>query len=304
MAGMPEHGFWLFKSCLMGIEFPGSESSIKFVFDKLGIKYLDDSRQSCCTGMGMMVDVFDPLTSAVIAARNFHLAAASGFPYLATICTTCLGINKKVCNWVNENPQFADKIRETLAKINLQYDSNKMKKENVFHVADVIHKWKDKVRREKVIDFQGIPIAAHYGCHYYKIHHGEKPEKLQVLEEIIEAIGGKPVNNYPEKYLCCGSGYRHRHFNQQLANSALEKKMSGVRESGAEVLVNMCPMCFFQFDRFQSTIEKRLGKTFNLVHFNVAQLVALALGADPYKVVGIQCHRTKVESLLQRILKK
>ena len=38
-----------------------------------------------------------------------------------------------------------------------------------------------------------------------------------------------------------------------------------------------------------------------LVIENIAQLVALYMGADPYKVVGIQTHTVNVEPLLDKL---
>jgi heterodisulfide reductase subunit B len=48
----------------------------------------------------------------------------------------------------------------------------------------------------------------------------------------------------------------------------------------------MCPNCHIQYDRYQPVIEKEYGVEYDMVHMNIAQLVALSMGADPYKVCG------------------
>lgn len=37
MKQVPDENILLFKSCLVSVEYPGIESSTKFVFDKIGI---------------------------------------------------------------------------------------------------------------------------------------------------------------------------------------------------------------------------------------------------------------------------
>ena len=39
MKNIPDKDILLFRSCLVSVEYPGVESSTKFVFDKLGIDY-------------------------------------------------------------------------------------------------------------------------------------------------------------------------------------------------------------------------------------------------------------------------
>jgi heterodisulfide reductase subunit B len=56
-----------------------------------------------------------------------------------------------------------------------------------------------------------------------------------------------------------------------------------------------------QFDRNQESIGKSLGTEFNIICLNISQFVALALGADPYKVLGVQTHTVPVDKVLDKI---
>ena len=51
MKQVPDENILLFKSCLVSVEYPGIESSTKFVFDKIGIDYDISDKQTCCTGL-------------------------------------------------------------------------------------------------------------------------------------------------------------------------------------------------------------------------------------------------------------
>jgi heterodisulfide reductase subunit B len=43
------------------------------------------------------------------------------------------------------------------------------------------------------------------------------------------------------------------------------------------------------------------GEEYPFIHLHVQQLLALAMGADPEKVVGVQSHSQDVEPFLERI---
>ena len=301
---IPKNGFYLFKSCIIGLEYPGAENATRFVFDKLDIDYLDDPRQSCCTGMGINLDVAPPLTTAVLAARNFTLANQQSHPYFATICSTCYGVNKEACEWMTHNPQLYSRVKELLSEVGLELKPEYLKPENVYHATEVFYQWKDAIKDHVVIDFKDIRIATHHGCHFFKLFPNEvvgNAESMQVLDEIVKSIGADSVGWYPEKNFCCGSGFRHRWITRELALQAAYDKLTSVKEIGAEILVNMCPMCAFQFDRSDALIEKSMATKLGIIHLNIAQLLALSMGADPYSVVGIQTHTVKVEPLLKKL---
>ena len=68
-------------------------------------------------------------------------------------------------------------------------------------------------------------------------------------------------------------------------------------------MISTCPNCTLQYDRYQPYFEKKYGEQFNIFHLNIAQLIALIMGADPYKVVGIQTHTVKIEPFLKKYFK-
>jgi len=78
-------------------------------------------------------------------------------------------------------------------------------------------------------------------------------------------------------------------------------KLMSLKENDVDTLLHMCQNCQMQFDRYQPVIEKNLNTKFNLAHLNIAQFLALAMGADPYKVVGIQTHTVSPDKVLEKI---
>ena len=300
---IPDKGFYLFKSCMLRMEYPGAEESSRFVLKELDIDFLDDPRQTCCTGMGINWDVVSPLITTVVAARNFTLAYESNHPYISTLCSTCYGVNKEACEWIRKDKQLRMKVEDILEKVDLDFKLEYMNPKNVFHIIEVFYKWKDKISQKTSVDLSKIKIATHHGCHFYKLFPGEvrgDPEDLTILDELVKSVGADLIEWYPEKNTCCGSGFRHRIMKPDLANKAGYDKLKSIKNAGADILVNMCPMCHFQFDRYERIVENLENKKIGLIHLNIAQLLALAMGADPYKVVGIQTHSVKVEPLLEK----
>lgn len=301
---IPTSGFYLFKSCFVGLEYPGTERSTKFIFDKLGVDYYDDPRQSCCTGMGINLDVVSPLVTALMAARNFTLAHQANHPYFATLCSTCFGVNKEACEWMKKDFHLYDQVKSILSQVNLELKKDYLNPKNVFHACQIFYKWKNEIKNHIQIDFKNIRIATHHGCHFFKIFPEQvdgDPEYIQILDDLVKITNAESISWYPEKNRCCGSGFRHRFINREISRAAAYDKLMSAKREGAEILVNMCPMCAFQFDRSEALLEQATATKIGLIHLNIAQLLALSMGADPYKVVGIQTHSVKVEPLLRKL---
>jgi heterodisulfide reductase subunit B len=118
------------------------------------------------------------------------------------------------------------------------------------------------------------------------------------LEDLVSVTGAVPVD-YGEKDLCCGMGFSDTLNNRDHSRRIAERKLRSIKEAGAKVVISACPGCQITFDRNQEYIEKKIGEKFGLVHLNYSQLIALAMGADPNEVVGIQTHSNPIEPVLE-----
>ena len=98
-----------------------------------------------------------------------------------------------------------------------------------------------------------------------------------------------------------GPASASRFVNPSISVGVTQKKLHRLAEEKVDVLVHMCPNCHVQFDRYTTSSPTSTGEEFPFIHLHVQQLLALALGADPEKVVGIQSHSQDVEPFLERI---
>ncbi len=308
MKKIPDKKILLFKSCLVNVEYPGVESSTKYLFDKLGIEYIISDRQSCCTGLGHYADLFDQFSTTALAARNFAIAREEGHQNIATLCATCYAILKKSCDILNEN----DNIRNSINKIfdssglsELKYNANDMNsRNNIFHAVEILYNKTDEIEDLVEVDLSGFKVAAHHACHYCKVHHKDtigNARNPMVIETLAKACGVETVDWYDRKTNTCGNGFRQRYMNKDLSFSVTAEKLMSLKENDVDILLHMCPNCQMQFDRNQKSIGKSIGAEFNIVCLNVSQFVALALGADPYEVLGVQTHTVPVDPIIEKI---
>jgi heterodisulfide reductase subunit B len=307
----PEKNILLFKSCLINVEYPGVESSTKYILDRIGVEYLVDNRQSCCTGLGYYFDLFDQLSTTAIAARNFKIASETGHENIVTMCATCYAILKKSSKILNENSEARNKINDIMVKSgleNMEYNPGDVDPaENIFHVAEIFFNKRDKISKNVKIDLSDLRVATHHACHYCKVYYKEAIEGVRdpnLLDGLTAAVGVKTIGWYDHKKVTCGSGFRQRFINKEVSLDVTGEKLQSLKDNNVDVLIHMCPNCQMQFDRYQPAIEKKLETEFNIFHLNIAQFIALAMGADPYSVLGIQTHTVPVAPLIKQLKTK
>ncbi|HEY0196762.1 MAG TPA: ferredoxin:CoB-CoM heterodisulfide reductase subunit HdrB [Methanobacterium sp.] len=308
MKKIPDKDILIFKSCLVSSEYPGIESSTKYLFDKLGIEYVLDDRQSCCTGLGYYYDLFDQFSTTALTARNFAIAREVGHKNIVTLCATCYAILKKSCNILNENDAVRKRINQIFKDSKLEdmryspgdFDSQT----NIFHAAEVLWNKTAEIKDIPKIDLSDFKIASHHACHYCKVHYNDTIGNVRnpmIIEELAKACGVETVDWYDHKRTTCGAGFRQRFTDLDLSLSVTTDKLMSLKENDVDILIHMCPNCQMQFDRYQPVIEEKLNTKFDLVHLNIAQFISLAMGADPYKVVGVQTHTVSLKNILERI---
>lgn len=308
MKKIPDKEILLFKSCLVNVEYPGVESSTKFLFDKLGIEYIISERQSCCTGLGHYADLFDQFSTTALTARNFGVAREEGHKNIATLCATCYAILKKSANILNKKDDVrknVNRIFESSGIPELKYKAEDMdSRDNIFHAVEILYNKADEIEDMVEVDLSGFRVASHHACHYCKVHHKDTIGNVRnpmVIETLAKACGVETVDWYDRKTNTCGNGFRQRYMNKELSFAVAAEKLMSLKENEVDILLHMCPNCQLQFDRNQKVIGESLGVEFNIICLNISQFLALALGADPYKVIGIQTHTTPVEPILDKI---
>jgi len=171
-------------------------------------------------------------------------------------------------------------------------------------VAEIFFNKRDKISSLVKVDLSGFRVATHHACHYCKVHYNDTIEGVRdpnLIDSLAAAVGVETIGWYDHKRVTCGAGFRQRFTNKEVSLAVTAEKLHVLKENEVEILLHMCPNCQMQFDRYQPYIENKLETEFNIFHLNISQFIALALGADPYKVLGIQTHTVPIEPLLKRL---
>ena len=178
---------------------------------------------------------------------------------------------------------------------------------NLFHIVDIIFNKKDEIEKHLKYDLSDYGIATHHGCHYCKVHYDDTIGGFRnphILDDLIECCGCKTIGFYDNKRTTCGSGFRQRYSNKDLSLKVTEDKLRALKEDDVDILVHLCPNCHVQFDRYQDLISKNTNLNFDIIHLNIAQFIAIAMGADFNSVVGAQAHTIPIESKLSDLKEK
>ena len=305
---IPDKNILLFKSCLVNVEYPGIESSTCYILDNIDVEYLVDERQSCCTGLGYYFDLFDQLSTTALAARNFQIGSETGHGNIVTMCATCYAILKKSAKILNQDEEARNKINRILDDSdleNMEYTLGDVdSRKNIFHIAEIFFKKRKEISKLVKFDLSSLKVATHHACHYCKVHYNDTIEGVRdpnLLDGLVAAVGVQTIGWYDHKKATCGNGFRQRFINKEASLGITTDKLCALKDHDVEILIHMCPNCQMQFDRYQPYIEEKLKMKFNIFHMNIAQFIALALGADPYKVLGIQTHTVPIEPLLKKL---
>ena len=308
MKNVPDKNILLFRSCLVSVEYPGVESSTKFVFDKLGVDYAISEKQTCCTGLGHYSDVFSQIDTSAIGARNFKIAKNLNRCNLVMMCATCYAINKKSVKLLNTKDDLRNEINNLFENNGLEhltYEKNDLlPRENIFHVVDILYSKKDEIKKNIKYDLSNYKIATHHGCHYCKVHYEDTIAGFRdpnILDELVEACGCETIGWYDHKRATCGTGFRQRYSNPDLSFTATADKMNALAEEDVEILIHLCPNCHIQFDRYQHLISERENKNYKAIHLNIAQFIAIAMGGDFNKVIGVKSHTVPIDSIIKEL---
>jgi succinate dehydrogenase / fumarate reductase cytochrome b subunit len=204
------------------------------------------------------------------------------------VCSTCQLKLASDNQRLKASPDLRVKINHALAKIGLKYNGNVEVTHLLYVIIDDIGL--DMIRNQIIKPITGLRVAPFYGCHLIrpgKLHgFREDPYKPRSLADLIEVLGGIPVE-YPGENQCCG-------FHSLVIRKKPAVKMSAqhlleAKRAGADVMVTPCPLCHTVLDSYQPEAESELGEKIGLPILHLPQLIGLVLGCKPEQM-GLERH--------------
>ena len=145
---IPTNNLWHHKSCGQCGNIPGYPTSVLWLMNKLGTKYLDETDQTSCTawnyhgsGIGNVVSL------AAVFLRNFHQAyvsaKAQGLPegtyYPLVHCGTSFGNYKEMRIFLMHSAELRAEVKKILGKLGRLIDGKLLIPEEIVHYSEWLH---------------------------------------------------------------------------------------------------------------------------------------------------------------------
>jgi len=284
---IPERGsIYFYRGCLSRNRYPGIEVSTKKILKRLGFNVYVSQDEACCGGFAYFTGFMSFKTFSALIGWNFSIAKK----YANTLVTTCNGCYCSFYHVLKNIHNASEKIEveKVLSEVGLKpaWDIN------VFHIAEVFYKAKEKILSLQKLKLNGLKVACHYGCHYLKAFPEDvvgNPENPTFLDEIVEFLGGKAVD-YEEKHVCCGADFYQLEYAPQVALKTAKTKIESLKDADADLILVMCPLCLQAFDESQRKLWNNLG----IPVLHVSEFIGLVLGFNPKKDLGLRAHLTHV----------
>lgn len=277
------------------------DESIRAILPKLGIEIEDVDDWNCC-GASVGHIGGGALPNLALTARNLAKAQENGNQDVVTGCAACYlnthGGNEKI----KEDVAKRRAMNEALSEAGLSYDESL----DVHHVMEVIVNdvGMDELAKKATNKLKGLKVAGWVGCQTVRPFAGTKAsgeyakyatyEDPTFLDDITTACGAEATDFKP-KTNCCGGSVavmkpeKTLHLMKLLLDAAVE--------SGADVVSTPCPLCQTNLEMYQDAINKQYGTDYNIPVVFPSQLIAIALGMDPYEDAGLQRQTIRSEKL-------
>jgi heterodisulfide reductase subunit B len=225
--------------------------------------------------------VFFELTACSVIARNLALVDPQ-FDQLVAPCAACYLNLAKVDHLMGEHADLNDKVNQALAAGGLSYKPGRVR---VRHILDIIYTdiGETAIRDKVVKPLDGLRIAPYYGCQVVRPYKGlDNTEYPMKMDELFKWLGAEVVD-YPVKAHCCGG-----HMTQISEGQAFElirRLLQSAVDSGADMILCVCPMCQLNMDAYQSRVNGYFDLNFKMPIIFFTQLLGVAFGIDP-KALG------------------
>ncbi len=315
---IPTNQLWHHKSCGQCGNIPGYPTSILWLQNMLGVRYLDETDQTSCTawnyhgsGIGNVVSL------ASVFLRNFHQAyvsakaqgLAEGYYYPLVHCGTSFGNYKEMRGFLLHSAELRGQVKKILAKLGRLVDGKLLIPEEIVHYSEWLHVTRQRIKEHQQIDCGNIRATVHPACHVYKM----VPEdaiyddavldgnRLAVTTALMQELGTEVID-YSTWYDCCGFGFRHIISEREFTRSfAIDRKIRvSVEEARADVMIGHDTGCITTLDKNQ-WIGKAVDKHYELPIMADCQFAALMCGAHPYKIVQLHWHASPFENLMEKL---
>jgi glycolate oxidase iron-sulfur subunit len=218
----PKMKVGFFMGCATDFVYP--ELGLKLIdfLTKRGIEVIVPEEQSCCGAAIYFSGDFE--TGRMLADQN--LKAFKDVDYIVTACGTCSSTLKDYQKYLPDNEDQQKRYEAFEKKI----------KDSTEFVIDVLKIPPEEFKLKK--EFEGKTATWHDPCHLIRYQNIKDQPRA-----ILKALKGLKYVEMPNADLCCGMGGSFSVYHYDLTKKIADKKMAGIKATGADIVVTACPGC-------------------------------------------------------------
>ena len=268
------------------------EESLLAVFDALGVDVTELQDWNCCGATAYMS--VDGPQSLALASRNLAMADSDGGGDLITPCNACYLVLNKAQKQLADNPDRRARVCNAMKNVGLDYKGTT----KVRHIIEVLaHDIGPEGIKEKVTaPLEGLNVAPYYGCQIVRPYAlFDDQHNPTTMDHLIAASGAKVVD-YAFKTRCCGGSQTGTIPDVGL--DLVHQLLREAKDSGADVIATVCPLCQFNMEAYQDRIQDRYGLGPIPVVY-ITQIIGAALGI-PANELGLDKCIVPAADLLTR----
>jgi len=301
-----------YPGCTLKRKATALDISTQEAFMALGVQLKEIPSWTCCGAVY-------PLTSRKISGlaapiRILREAKIMGSDVMVTGCSFCFNVLKRANRDFTNDPLTKKRISAYIADdVRVDPETGEKRKEwpefggesdvKVLHLLEYL---RDRIGFDSISSnmkrpLQGLEIAPYYGCALLRPAKEiglDDPENPVIMASLFSSLVANPID-FAFKNECCASFLSVS--SPEVASRASHVILESARSEGAKALAVTCPLCFYNLEQRQSEVAQQYLDFKEMPVFYFTELLALAMGVEPRKAVGLNEHSVDVRPLLKSV---
>jgi heterodisulfide reductase subunit B2 len=261
------------------------DESLRRICSSLNIELHEIKDWNCCGASA--AHSLNRLLSLALPARILALAAEQSISELLIPCAACYHRLMATMHEIKQDAGLQQQVCETI-KMPLPEDIK------LLNILDFLQKYFLTQIPDLPLQSFNHQVACYYGCLLVRppdIIKFERYEDPMVMEEIVQAVGARPVK-WAYKVECCGAGL-------SISRTDIVARLAGkiIEDAeccGAEAIIVACPMCHSNLDMRRKQIERSLQRKSKIPVLYLTQVIGMAMGISR-RALGLHRHFVPVK---------
>lgn len=266
------------------------DKSTRVLVKQLGLQMENLQDYNCCGAME--VKNVHPMLQTYMSARNLAMASKlQGCDTVMAPCNGCYHNLKKAEYELATSETSLDTVQDLARK------SDDPVYEGDVRTVHLLEWLMEEVGPEGIKgqikkNLNGLKVANYYGCMYTRPRQifpekdqgpgSESSYKPHFMDDLLQAAGAENVD-FPLKTACCGGA--HTLSDADTSTQLVLNLLQAAEDAGAEVIATECPTCHSGLEMHQVRAETEFGIKTNVKIIYFTQLLGMAMGLSPRKVV-------------------